>query len=389
MRGDTLSIDEARRIALAAQGFATPAATRAPTARTLSAAVGRLGALQIDSVNVLVRAHYLPLFARLGSYPPEALDKLAYGPRRALFEYWGHRASLLPLDAYPLLRWRMERGALGSGMYGSLARLARKKPDFIARIEQEVRDRGPLTAGELDGASRATGGWWGWSEHKQALEFLFWSGRLTTATRRNFERVYDVVDRVIPERVRAQPRLEPAAQQRGLLARAASAAGVGTAGDLADYFRLSRTEARPRIEELVEEGALREVRVQGWKQQAYLAPNARLPKSVDAAALVSPFDSLVWERARTERLFGFRYRIEIYTPAHKRVHGYYVLPFLLGDRLVARVDLKSDRATRALLMRGLHFEAGVRRRDVMPRLDQTLARMAAWLELDRVVASRR
>jgi uncharacterized protein len=390
MRGDALSLEEARRIALAAQGFGEPAPAGPVSARPITATVERLGAIQIDSVNVLVRAHYLPLFARLGPYRRELLDKLAYGsdgrPRRALFEYWGRQASLLPLDAYPLLRWRMERAAGGVGIYGSLARLAREKPDLVARVEQEVRERGPLTAGELKDKPRSTGAWWGWSEHKQALEYLFWSGRLTTSTRRNFERVYDVVERVIPEEVRARPALDKAAQQRGLVARAAAAQGVATAGDLSFYFRLSLADTRARIAELVEEGTLRPVRVETWKHPAYLARGARLPRRIDGAALVSPFDSLVWDRSRIERLFDFRYRISLYTPKHLRKHGYYVLPFLVGDRLVARVDLKSDRAARALLLRGVHVEPGVRRRDAMAALDEKLAEMAAWLGLDRVVA---
>jgi uncharacterized protein YcaQ len=388
MRGDTLSLDEARRIAIAAQGLDAPPAKRAIDARAVAAEVGRLGAVQMDSVNVLVRSHYLPLFARLGAYRQELLDGLAYGPkRRVLFEYWGHMASLLPLETYPLFRWRMDRAASGVGTWGSISRLAREKPDLVARIEQEVRDRGPLAAGELADESRGApgeGGWWGWSDHKRALEYLFWSGRLTTASRRNFERLYDVVDRVIPERLRTAPAMEVAAQQRALVAMAAAALGVGTVKDLSDYFRLPLTDGRARIRELVEEGTLREVRVEGWKHPAYLARGARIPRTVDGAALLSPFDSLVWERSRTERLFGFHYRIEIYTPAHKRVHGYYVLPFLLGDRLVARVDLKSDRAASALLVRGLHFERGARRRDVMPRLKETLSDMAAWLGLERV-----
>jgi uncharacterized protein len=386
VRGDSLSLPEARRIALAVQGFGAPPSGNAVTARAIAETVRRLGALQIDSVNVLVRAHYLPLFARLGPYRRDLLDQLAYdGRRRALFEYWGHECSLLPLDAYPLFRWRMERAAQGIGIYRSLARLHREKPGLISRIEREVRERGPLTAGELADRPRSAGGWWGWSEHKQALEYLFWSGRLATASRRNFERVYDVADRVIPEKVRALPALDVATQQRGLVAKAAAALGVATARDLGLYFRLSHADARARIAELVEEGTIREVGVEGWKQPAYLARGARSPKTVGAAALLSPFDSLIWDRARLERLFVFHYRISLYTPAHLRVHGYYVLPFLLGDRLVARVDLKSDRAARALLLRGLHLEPGVRRADVLPALQEKLSEMAAWLDLDRVL----
>jgi uncharacterized protein len=386
VRGDTLSADEARRVALGAQGFGAPP-PKSVDARAIKATVDRLGALQIDSVNVLVRAQYLPLLARLGPYRREILDDLAYGrSRRALFEYWGHEASLLPLDSYPLFRWRMERATRGVGIYGSLARLARDKPALIARIEQEVRERGPLTAGELTDKPRSSGGWWGWSEHKRALEYLFWTGRLATATRRNFERVYDVAERVIPAKARALPPLDEATQQRRLVDKAAAALGVATIRDLSLYFRVPLADARARIAELVEDGALRQVHVEGWEQAAYLARGARLPRQVDGAALLAPFDPLVWDRARLERLFGFHYRISLYTPAHQRVHGYYVLPFLLGDRLVARVDLKSDRANRALLMRSLHLERGVRRGELMPVLKAKLAQMAAWLDLDRVVA---
>ena len=385
MRRDTLSLEEARRIALAAQGLGAPAPGRPVTAAAIAAAVERLGALQIDSVSVLVRAHYLPLFARLGSYPRELLDRLAWGGRRrALFEYWGHKCSLLPIDTYPLFRWRMERAEQGIGIYRSLARLAREKPRLIERIEQEVRDRGPLTSGELADQPRSSGGWWGWSEHKQALEYLFWSGRLATSSRRNFERVYDVVDRVIPEKLRNRPAQDAATQQRELVRRSAAALGVATAADLAFYFRLSLADARARIAELIEEGSLRQVSVEGWKRPAYLARGARVPAAIDGAALLSPFDWLVWDRARLERLFGFHYRIALYTPADQRVHGYYVLPFLLGDRLVARADLKSDRASRALLLRSLHLEPGMRRSAVLPNLEEKLSKMAAWLGLDRV-----
>ncbi|HTO99298.1 MAG TPA: crosslink repair DNA glycosylase YcaQ family protein [Myxococcales bacterium] len=386
MRAEDISPGEARRIALAAQDLAGPPSGREVDARAVVAAVRRLGALQMDSVNVLVRAHYLPLLARLGPYPRETLDRLAWGSgRRVLFEYWGHMCSLLPLETYPLFRWRMERAESGKGVWRFIARLSRDKPELVARVEREVRQRGPITAGELADRPRASGGWWGWSEHKAALEYLFWTGRLATAERRNFERVYDVAERVIPEKVRALPVPDVAAQQRALLTRAAAALGIGTAADLACYFQLSPVEIRPRIAELAEEGTLREARVEGWKQPAWLARGARLPRSAGAAALLSPFDSLVWDRARVQRLFGFHYRISIYTPAHLRTHGYYVLPFLLGDRLVARVDLKSDRANGALLLRSLHFEPGIRRREVMPRLREKLLEMARWLGLDRVL----
>jgi len=374
---DSLSIGEARRIALAAQGFDRPPPD--PTALAK-----QVGAIQLDSVNVLVRAHYLPLFARLGPYPRDALDRAAWGARHTLFEYWGHEASLLPLQLWPLFEFRRQRARTGSGTYRSIRRLAVEKPQLIASVEREIRERGPLGAGELTGQPRGSGGWWGWSEHKMALEYLFWSGRLTTAYRRNFERVYDLTERVIPEKVRALAPPDEQTQRRRLLAIAASAMGVATARDLALYFRFSQADAKAAIAELAGEGALREVRVEGWKQPAWLARGARLPAEVPGASILAPFDSLVWDRARVERLFGFHYRISIYTPKHLRVHGYYVLPVRVGERLVARVDLKSDRAARALLMRGLHFEKGVKRGEVMPALNQKLRELATWLGLERV-----
>jgi uncharacterized protein YcaQ len=393
MAKETLSAGEARRIALAAQGFAPRlgAGARDTSRRALVAEIERLGVLQIDSVNALVRSHYLPLFSRLGPYPREVLDDLAYAAprartRRRLFEYWGHEASLLPLDAFPLLRWRMDRAARGLGMWKHVALLARDKPELVRHVEQEVRDRGPLAASDLSDEPKARGPWWGWSEHKRALEYLFWSGRITTAARRNFERLYDLVERVIPETFRDAPPQDEESQQRELLLRASRALGVATAKDLCDYFRLPILAGRARLGELAEEGLLERVGVAGWKQPAFLAPGAAVPRAIDAAALLSPFDSLIWSRDRTERLFGFRFRLEIYTPAHLRVHGYYVLPFLLGDTLVARVDLKSDRAAGTLVVKGLHLEAMARRATVVVALRDALESLADWLGLGTVDA---
>jgi uncharacterized protein YcaQ len=388
----SLSHADARRIALVAQGFGSPPpAPLQDIARTgrrsIHAAVRRLGAIQIDSVNVLVRSHYLPLFSRLGPYPRELLDEMVYGAprRRKLFEYWGHEASLLPLDAFPLLRWRMHRATRGQGMWKHVAQLALDKPELVRRVEAQLRDRGPLGAGELTGDTpRTRGPWWGWSEHKRALEYLFWSGRITTRTRRNFERVYDLVERVIPGAILARPTLSEEDQHRELLTRAAKALGVATVGDLADYFRLPRKEARARVGELVQARVLGRVAVEGWAEPAYVPAGVAAHHVPDAVALLSPFDSLIWNRARTERLFGFHFRLEIYTPAHLRVHGYYVLPFLLGDRLVARVDLKSDRAESTLVVRGLHVEPSARRGVVVPPLRDALGRLASWLGLERM-----
>jgi uncharacterized protein YcaQ len=313
------------------------------------------------------------------------------GRRRPLFEYWAHEASIVPVDTYRLFRWRMERAKAGVGTWKHVAALARDKPAIVAEVLREITDRGPLRASELslgERGDRAVGPWWGWSEAKRALEYLFWSGRVTTATRRSFERVYDLVERVLPERVWAPDVLDVPAQQRELVVRAARALGVATERDLRDYYRLPVAEARLRVAELVEQGALRPVTVEGWKDTAYVDAKLRAAPRVEVRALLSPFDSLLWDRARTERLFGFRFRLEIYTPAHRRVHGYYVLPFLLGDRLVARVDLKSDRERRVLLVQGVHLERGVPRTEVRAALRAELAVLAPWLGLERVVTSR-
>lgn len=385
-----LSLAAARRIALAAQGFAKERPPRIDR-RQVGRVVDALGLLQIDSVNVLARAHYLPLFSRLGPYSPEFLERAAWGRRseRRLFEYWGHEASLLPLAQQPLLRWRMERARRGEGIYRRLALLARERPDFIDAVLREVAERGPLSASELGEGSRGRSAWWGWSEGKRALEYLFWSGAVTTATRRNFERVYDLPERVLPAAVIAAPTPSEPEAIRQLLVIAARSLGIAAAGDLRDYFRLDPADTYPRLAELVAEGALVQVAVEGWKQPAYLDPEARRPRRVEARALISPFDPLVWERVRTERLFDFRYRIEIYTPAHKREHGYYVLPFLLGERLVARVDLKADRADRTLRVRAAHAEGGVDQVEVAGALAAELETMASWLGLEQLRVDRR
>jgi uncharacterized protein YcaQ len=385
-----LSADEARRVALAAQGFGGARGAARPTRPRLLRALDRLNLLQIDSVNVLVRSHYLPLFSRLGAYEAAHLDAAAYaGPGRALFEYWGHEASLLPVALHPLLRWRMARAEQGLGLYRSLAQLGRRRRTYVDAILAEVAERGPLAASELSQGGRGRGSWWGWSEGKTALEWLFWSGRVTTATRRRFERVYDLTERVLPPAVLGAPTPTEEEAHRSLVRLAARALGVATARDLRDYFRLDAADTRPRLAELVEAGELIPVRVEGWSDPAYLDPAASLPRGVGARALLSPFDSLVWDRPRTERLFGFHYRIALYTPAHLRAHGYYVLPFLLGETLVARVDLKADRAGRVLRVPAAHAENGVSRRSVAAPLIDELRAMAAWLGLERVETSSR
>ena len=385
---ERLSLRQVRRIALAAQGFDRPR-PQVPGPRHVRRLFAQLGVVQIDSVNVLVRSHYLPLFSRLGPYPPALLERAAYGPkRRELFEYWGHEASFLPVTTYPLLRWRMARARDGRGTWNRVAQIAREAPEFVAKVLDAVRERGPVGAGALEAGTRSAG-WWGWSETKVALEYLFWAGYVTTAHRRSFERVYDLTERILPADILALPVPSEARAQRALMCLAARALGVATERDLRDYFRLDTNDSQARVAELQADGALLPVSVEGWRQTAYVLPDTKIPRSVRACALLSPFDSLVWERTRTKALFDFHYRLEIYTPAHKRVHGYYVLPFLLGDSLVARVDLKADRAAGALRVQALHFEPGVARDEVEDALEFELATLAGWLGLESVEFARR
>lgn len=381
---DRISLAAARRIALAAQGFGAP---RAPAvgAAQLRRTVERLALHQIDSVNVLVRAHYLPAFSRLGPYDRALIDRAAWGRKRErrLWEYWAHEASLLPLALHPLLRWRMARADRGeAGWQGLRAFAGERRPEAEALLAR-IRAEGPMAASDFE-HGRSRSGWWEWGATKHALEWLFWAGHISAATRRgSFERVYDLTERVIPRAILALPTPSEKDAQRGLVALAARALGVATAGDLRDYFRLGPEDARAAIAALVEDGTLLPVAVESWRQPAFLHAGARRPRRIHGQALLAPFDPLIWERARAERLFGFRYRIEIYTPAAKRTHGYYVLPFLMDERLVARVDLKSDRQRGSLVVRNTHFEPGAPV-DTGERLAAELAAMAEWLGLETV-----
>ena len=393
MTSRTLSLREARRIALAAQGFggagSEARSTSGPSSRhELARMADALGVLQIDSVNVIARAHTLPGFSRLGAYETNDLDALAYGGRkRRLFEYWGHEASLLPVSLQPLLRWRMTRAAGGLGIYTGLARFGRERSELIEQVAREVDVRGPLAASELSGQAtgKGTGGWWGWSDSKRAIEWLFWAGRVTTFTRRGaFERVYDLTERVLPRAIIDAPTPSDADAQRALLRRSAAALGIATERCLRDYYRLNVADARARLADLVEAGELLPVTVRGWERPAFLWHKARLPRRIGASALLAPFDPLIWQRERTEELFGARIRLEIYTPAHKRQHGYYVLPFLLGERIVARLDLKADRQAGTLAVLASHGEPDVAPESIIAPLAAELALMARWLGLPRI-----
>lgn len=373
-----IGADRARRMALAAQGFADPAPAGRVDARHFRRVLRRVSLIQLDSVNVFSRTHYMPFFSRLGPYDRKALDTWLWHSRE-LFEYWAHEASLVPVEHHPLFRWRMQAG------WKRLERMLSEQPDLLDRVESEVAEKGPLRTAHLDDpGERDSEQMWGWSDGKVALEALFLIGRVTTAARSNFVRHYDLTERVLPhEVVRSDPPDVEEAQME-LLRIAARSLGIGTAEDLADYHRLRMPVARPLLDRLVTAGVLEMVEVKEWDRPAYLHPGASAPRRVEGSALLSPFDSLVWNRPRVERIFGFHYRIEIYVPAAKRVHGYYVLPYLLDGDLVARVDLKTDRKHRVLRVRGAFVEAGADRVAVARHLAADLETTAAWLEMDGV-----
>lgn len=380
---EKLTIGQVRRIALAAQGFTDRRPEGAVERRHLNRVLARTGLFQIDSVNVVTRAHTMPLFSRVGPYPAGLLERVASKKPRAVFEYWAHEASLLPVETQPLLRWRMAEAREGKGIYRRLMRFGAEQAGFIQDMLAEVRARGPIAASNIEG-HKGTSSWWGWSDAKHALEWLFWAGLVTTHSRRpSFERLYDLPERVLPSAILNAPTPSTEDAQRALVEISARALGVATAGDLRDYFRLSPQEAYPRIEELVEQGTLIPVTVKGWQKKAYMHAEARLPRKVRARALLAPFDPLVWERSRAERLFDFRYRIEIYTPASKRVYGYYVFPFLLGERIVARVDLKADRLRGVLRVQAAYGEPHAPA-ETASELWQALEEMALWLGLGEV-----
>jgi uncharacterized protein YcaQ len=384
-----LSLQQARRVALAAQGFNDPLPAGPVTARHLHRVLSRTQVLQIDSVNVFARAHHMPVYSRLGPWSTALLDDVAFR-RRELFEYWGHEASYLPVHLHPLFRWRMERAQRMEEGWKGMLRVFHERPGFVQSLHDRVAAEGPLPAGALREITTDKAAWWGWDDVKKGLEYLFWSGRLSTARRTTgFEKLYDVTERVLPARVLDTPTPGREEAQRELVRLAARSHGVATERDLRDYFRLKPDEARAAVAALVDDGALVPVSVDRWKEQAYLDPAAAVPRWVRRTALLSPFDPLVWERARTQRLWGVDYRIEIYTPAAKRVYGYYCLLLLEDEAITARVDLKADRKDGVLRVAAAWMEPGAVPGRTAEALALELRRAATWQGLGEVVVEDR
>lgn len=384
----TLSNLQARRIALAAQGF-TDRAHATPTLATLQRTLTRTGVLQVDSVNVLQRAHYMPLYSRMGAYDLDLLRRASQRRPRRMVEYWAHVQAFMPVELWPVMQHRMARYRGERGKWGFSAR-----EDLEPNVLAAVRDRGPVTARDLEAefadGPRLKQHWgWNWSEARKVLDYLFLAGDVAIAGRTSqFEVLYDLPERVLPADVLALPTPTPEDADLELVRRAARSHGVGTLRCFADYYRMPVAATKIAVETLVEAGELTPVQVQGWRKPAFLHADARLPRRVGARALLSPFDPVVWERDRAHALFDFHYRIEIYVPADKRIHGYYVLPFLLGDAIVARVDLKADRATGRLLVQGAYAEAGAPA-ETAEELAAELTRLAAWLQLTSIVVEPR
>lgn len=377
-----ISLAAARRIALAAQGFDTPRPSGRVDRRHLRKVMDNIGLIQIDSVNVLVRSQELPLFSRLGHHPRSLITDATNDGE--LFEYWCHEASHLPVSMHPLMRWRMEQAKQGE-MWGGLVRAAKQHPQLLKEIRDRVYQDGPLVAGDVKTRTGPKGSWWDWDTGKALLEYLFWSGEVTARRRTtDFARMYYAPHDVIPEDILKRPTPSEEDARRDLVLLATRSLGVGTLSDIADYHRQTPKKIRDIVTDLVDDGQLQSVRVEGWRDVAYTLPKTKTPKEIHARALLSPFDSLVWCRPRIERLFNFHYRIEIYTPAPKRVYGYYVLPFLLGDELVARVDLKADRKENTLLVLGAFSEPEVDVAYVVRELKDEVQLMANWLGLEKV-----
>ncbi len=375
----TLKADRARRIALAAQGFCDAKPKGPVTVRQLRRVMDRMTILQLDSVNVLCRSHYLPVFARLGPYDRDKLNQYLYRSGEH-FEYVSHEASITAQDHRPLLGHRMQYSR-----WKRAEKMATEVPEYPQAVLEEVAEHGPLSVKQLSDPGERTGPWWGMPKGKIALEWLYYTGRLAISERdHQFVTHYDLPERVLRPDVVAQPSVEEHEAKRQLALLGVRSHGIGTAADIADYFRLKTVETRNALDDAVAAGELERVDVQGWDQPAYLDPAARQPRSVSGRALLSPFDPVVWFRPRAERMFNFHYRIEIYVPESKRVFGYYVLPFLLDGELVGRVDLKADRQAGILRVRGSYHEEGVAPSRVAPELHGALNEMASWLDLDSV-----
>lgn len=386
-----MTLAAARRTALAAQGFAAARPATPPTRRALLRVLEHTRLLQLDSVSAVVRAHYAPVFSRIGAYDRALLDEMAWADTarkpRQLIEYWAHEAALLPVQDWPLMRWRMAK--YRHGRWNGMRQVLERNPGLADDVLGVVKEFGPSTAGEIErhlelDRPRAKDNWgWNFSDTKVVCEALFAAGELTVPKRVGFQRHYDRTESVIPAAVLSRT-VDEADAVRELVRRAAAAHGVGTETDLRDYYRLHRSQTEPAIADLLDAGELEQVTVAGWDKPAYRHASARTPRTVRGAALLCPFDPLIFFRDRTERLFDFHYRIEIYTPEHKRVHGYYVFPFLLDGELVARVDLRAERGTGRLLAPGVFAEPGHASARVANALAGALREMADWLELDTV-----
>ena len=376
---------EARRIALAAQGFTQQSRQGRAGWPKLAKAIDAMHLLQIDSVNVLTRSHYLPLFSRLGAYDRSLLDKHTLAKtNRKVFECWAHEASLVPMNLHPLMRWRMNRARNGDGVYGAFDSFAKTEKAFLAKTLDFIIKNGPTTASKIPGAGKSVGGWWGWSKGKLAVECLFDQGHITTSHRDGFERIYDIAERVIPAEILALPTPDEEEGFERLMLMAAEALGIATEIDLRDYFRLPVIDARKALHALLSSKQLEQVSVQGWSKPAYVLPNVKRPRKAGGTALLSPFDPLVWNRDRASRLFDFHYRIEIYTPQHKRKFGYYVLPFLFGEDLAGRFCLKADRENEILRVNTSHHDDKHSPSELAKAAAEELARMASWLGLKEV-----
>jgi uncharacterized protein YcaQ len=374
---ESVSPAQARRIALAAQGFGRPRGIVGT--RQLNLTFERLRLLQLDSVNVFERSHYLPVFARLGGYDKELLDRLTFASPQKYVEYWAHEAAVIPVSDWPLWRWKMESLAARDPVRYEWAR---ENTAMLDWLRAELADRGPVTAGQIEhDANKRVGPWWGWSDVKHGLEFLFRWGEVVTAGRRRFERTYALPEHVLSSDIR-EATVSREDAQRELVERSSAALGIATASDLADYFRLRADAVRPAVADLEEAGTLIPVTVPGWKQKAWLHRDARIPRKMATTALLSPFDPVVWDRSRALRMFGFHYRIEIYTPAPKRQYGYYTLPLLQDEGIVGRIDLKTDRQARVL-----RVQSAWREPEASIDLDRVVALLretAAWQSMESI-----